>query len=313
MRMNRYLPISSADVRLRAVLVGVLTIFIFATMGMGVVAGETTGNDTVPVVEIEEGEADTETVATTNVTIETTGDAVEISGYELTLQYDPEVIVFSGIHSGEYTDPTVNDADAEDGTVTLVGVDGTGPQSPFAPAVTLEFEVIGEEGDESPITVDTDSSNVAGPGGEFYDDSVFHDGKVAVSGAADGDPFPGEPGDDDTQDDTENDSDTAGTDDAGDETVAEDDTDNGDDGSDDETRADDAADDTETTDRTDDESDTDDQDDESDTEEGDDGDADDDQAVDESTDDATPGFGIVAVVVAGGLLAFFVTRQRAEL
>ena len=210
----------------------VLLVAGFVAMAGAPLAGAGAGatdRDPVPTVQIGDATAQAGETVTKGIDITTDGEEeIELSGYHIEVHFDPSVVAFEDASGVEYADPTVGDGDADDGVVTLVATDGTGPETPFEPAVELEFEAVGEDGDTTPVEIETENSALGGPGGEEYENAQFVGGDITISGESDdtGPPPSDDDGADDGSDDGSDDESDDGSDDNGDDGAD----DNGDDG-----------------------------------------------------------------------------------
>ena len=133
--------------------------------------GETYGIE-LEIVSEDEG--------TIMVAMSAQGDSV--AGYQANISYDPSVVQFVDVTGEDLASPTVN-YDNEEGWINFNSGQAEGVDNPLM--ATLEFEVVGEVGDETPFEFSTDewetSINDAGGNGGTPSDYPAHDGTLDVS------------------------------------------------------------------------------------------------------------------------------------
>jgi len=78
-----------------------------------------------------------------------------VGGYEVSLEFDPNVITFDEATGEDFADPAVNDDDADDGSITLQGIDmeEDSAETPVD-AATISFDVHGEAENTSSVLFD---------------------------------------------------------------------------------------------------------------------------------------------------------------
>lgn len=87
----------------------------------------------------------------------------EFAGYDVTIEFDPAVVQFQSATGVDMAHPAVN-VDNANGVVQLGSAEATDVTSPSL--ADLEFAVVGEQGDRSSLTVDTDATTVVTAAGE---------------------------------------------------------------------------------------------------------------------------------------------------
>ena len=97
------------------------------------------------------------------VTVEMNAQGDEVAGYMAYIEFDPSVVQFISVEGGDLPDPTVN-YDNDEGWINFNSAQPDGEVDPTL--AILEFEVVGDIGDESPFSFDEDQTGLNDAGGD---------------------------------------------------------------------------------------------------------------------------------------------------
>jgi hypothetical protein len=145
-----------------------------------------TDPDIIASLSTEEGTVgDTVGVDLDIVTFDGQGDPFD--SYQLDISFDQSVLAFQNITAGGWGEPSA--VDSSNGTVAVADFAPSG-ETPVEPALTLNFEIVGQGGSAVEFTNEVNQNSINGPDGEYQ--TKYEDGAAgtsvsnAVSGLSDG-------------------------------------------------------------------------------------------------------------------------------
>lgn len=118
------------------------------------------------------------------VTVTLRADAADVAGFQTNLTFDESVAQVQSVSSGDLGSPTAN-VDNGSGWVALTSSQATGVNTPVLATVT--FEITGDPGDESSITISQSETALFDQGGDEIGSTTLADGTVGAYANGSGD------------------------------------------------------------------------------------------------------------------------------
>lgn len=140
---------------------------------------ETDETDDEAAVQI--GTTETFVDYSSTVTVNTTAD--DVAGYQLALEFDPEVVHITDVDGGDFDSPVLN-IDNENGTVAMAQTNVDGRDDPTLAELHLEF--VGERGTGTALMVDDSETQLSDTGGNVIPIRT-EDGGASTLGCLPGD------------------------------------------------------------------------------------------------------------------------------
>ena len=112
-----------------------------------------------------------------NVTVGLSVSGANVSGYEASVTYDPDVVRVASVAGVDFSDPITN-VDNDAGRVNLTQVSTTGARDPTLARIT--FELVGQSTDETTLAFDEDATAIFDADSQDIFIDSHSDGRVLV-------------------------------------------------------------------------------------------------------------------------------------
>lgn len=118
------------------------------------------------------------------VTVQFRADAADVAGYQTNISFNSSVVEVQSVDGGDLGSPTTN-LDNDEGWVRITSAQASGVNTPLLAEVT--FKIVGETGEESPVTVSESETAMFDQGGHAIGSPTFSSGTVAAYDNGSGD------------------------------------------------------------------------------------------------------------------------------
>lgn len=112
-----------------------------------------------------------------NVTVDLSVTGANVSAYEASVTYDPDVVRVVAVAGVDFSDP-ITDVDDDAGRVNLTQVSTTGARDPTLARIT--FELVGQSTDETTLAFDEDATAIFDADSQDIFIDSYSDGRVLV-------------------------------------------------------------------------------------------------------------------------------------